>query len=70
MQNHKPEQLANVVKRDGAYHLFMLVDGKWLETGITAPRLLEICQIADQGGFAKVLINAPMTPASQTAQAA
>ena len=69
MKNHTPERIANVVKCGGAYHLFMLVDGQWLDTGITAARLLEICQIADQG-FTKVLINAPMTPASQTAQAA
>ena len=70
MQNHTSERIANVVKCGGAYHLFMFVEGQWLDTGITAPRLLEICQIADQGGFVKVLINAPMTPANQTAQAA
>jgi len=50
---------ANIVRRDGAYHLLMLVEGEWLDTGLSAPRLLDLTMIADQQ-FAKVLINAPL----------
>jgi hypothetical protein len=50
---------ANIVKRDGAYHLLMLVDGRWLETGITSRRFLEITEIADRE-FTVVHINAPL----------
>ena len=50
---------ANIVKRDGAYHLLMLVEGRWLETGITSRRFLEITEIADRE-FTVVHINAPL----------
>jgi hypothetical protein len=52
-------QIANVVKRGGMYHLYMLVEGRWLETGITSRKFLEITQIADRE-FSIVHINAPM----------
>src|SRR5688572_15728062 len=50
---------ANIVKRDGVYHLLMLVGGRWLETGITSRKFLEITEIADRE-FAVVHINAPL----------
>ncbi len=50
---------ANIIKRDGVYHLFMLVDGRWLETGITSRRFLEITEIADRE-FTVVHVNAPL----------
>ena len=50
---------ANIVKRDGVYHLLMLVEGRWLETGITSRKFLEITEIADRE-FAVVHINAPL----------
>jgi len=40
------------------YHLLMLVDGRWLETGITSRKFLEITRIADRE-FKIVLVNAP-----------
>ena len=51
--------VANIVRRDGLYHLLMRVQGQWLETGITARRLLEITEIADRE-FAIVHVNAPL----------
>jgi hypothetical protein len=67
-----PTQTANVVKRGGIYRLYMLVEGRWLETGITSRKFLEITQIADRE-FSIVHINAPMDvppplPAAATAQ--
>jgi len=50
---------ANVVKRNGVYHLLMLVEGRWLETGITSRKFLEITQIADRE-FKIVHVNAPV----------
>ena len=50
---------ANIVKRDGVYHLLMLVEGRWLETGITSRKFLEITEIADRE-FAVVHLNASM----------
>jgi hypothetical protein len=50
---------ANIVKRDGVYHLFMLVDGRWLETGITSRKFLEITKVADRE-FKVVHLNAPL----------
>jgi hypothetical protein len=50
---------ANIVKQNGVYHLFMLVEGRWLETGITSRKFLEITQIADRE-FAVVHVNAPL----------
>ncbi|MEA2736269.1 MAG: hypothetical protein QOE14_2720 [Humisphaera sp.] len=52
---------ANIVKRDGVYHLLMLVNDRWLETGITSRKFLEITQIADRE-FAVVHVDAPLTP--------
>jgi hypothetical protein len=60
---------ANIVKRDGVYHLLMLVEGRWLETGITSRKFLEITQIADRE-FPKVLLNAPLTPPPAAGDAA
>ena len=50
---------ANILKRGGVYHLLMLVDGRWLETGITSRKFLEITQIADRE-FKVVHVNAPI----------
>ena len=50
---------ANIVKRDGVYHLYMLVDGRWLETGITSRKFLEITKVADRE-FKIVQVNAPL----------
>jgi hypothetical protein len=50
---------ANIVKQSGVYHLYMLVEGRWLETGITSRKFLEITQIADRE-FAVVHVNAPL----------
>ena len=50
---------ANIVKRDGVYHLYMLVEGRWLETGITSRKLLEITKVADRE-FKVVHLNAPL----------
>jgi len=50
---------ANVVKRNGLYHLYMLVDGRWLETGVTSRKFLEITDVADRE-FDIVHINAPL----------
>ena len=50
---------ANIVKRAGVYHLLMLVDGRWLETGITSRKFLEITRIADRE-FKVVHVNAPV----------
>lgn len=50
---------ANIVKRGGLYHLLMLVEGRWLETGITARKFLEITKIADRE-FKIVHVNAPI----------
>ena len=50
---------ANIVKRNGVYHLYMLVDGRWLETGITSRKFLEITRVADRE-FKTVHINAPL----------
>ena len=50
---------ANIVKRDGVYCLFMFVDGRWLETGITSRKFLEITQVADRE-FKVVHVNAPL----------
>ena len=50
---------ANIVKRNGVYHLYMLVDGRWLETGITSRKFLEITRVADRE-FKMVHINAPL----------
>jgi len=54
-----PSHAANVVKRGGIYHLLMLVEGRWLETGITSRKFLEITKIADRE-FAIVHVNAPV----------
>ena len=63
---------ANIVKRNGVYHLYMLVDGRWLETGITSRKFLEITQVADRE-FKIVHVNAPLdgpppAPAKQDGQ--
>jgi hypothetical protein len=65
---------ANIVKRGGVYHLLMLVEGRWLETGITSRKFLEITRIADRE-FKIVHVNAPVDtppplPASAPAPAA
>ena len=57
--NTPASHTANVVKRGGMYHLYMLVEGRWLETGITSRKFLEITQIADRE-FKIVHINAPV----------
>ena len=54
------ESVGNIVKHDGMYHLYMLVDGQWLETGISTVKLLEMTEIADRE-FSRVLINGPLT---------
>src|SRR5688500_5826985 len=54
-----PAAVANIIRRDGVYHLLMRVQGQWLETGITARRLLEVTEIADRE-FAVVHVNAPL----------
>jgi hypothetical protein len=54
---------ANIVRREGIYHLFMLVDGQWLDTGLSASRLQDLTEIADRE-FTRVLINAPMAQTS------
>ena len=59
---------ANIVKRDGVYHLLMLVDNRWLETGITAPKFMEITDIADRE-FAVVYVNAPLSLPPSAAEA-
>jgi hypothetical protein len=53
-----PGHTANIVKQGGLYRLLMLVDGRWLDTGITSPKLLEITQIADRE-FEVVRITPP-----------
>lgn len=52
---------ANLVKRDGLYHILMLVDGQWLDTGIIANDFMEATAIADQQ-FDTVYLNAPIAP--------
>ena len=51
-------QTANIVKEGGLYRLLMLLDGQWLDTGITSSKLLEITQIADRE-FETVRITPP-----------
>jgi hypothetical protein len=68
--NAPASQTANIVKRGGLYHLLMLVEGRWLETGITSRKFLEITQIADRE-FKVVHVNAPMDgppPAKEAAR--
>ncbi len=55
-----PTHAANIVKRDENYHLLMLLDGQWMETGITAERFPEIVDIADRD-FSLVYFDAPLT---------
>jgi hypothetical protein len=55
----RPASPANIVKRDGVYRLYMFVDGRWLETGITSRKFLEITHVADRE-FKIVYINAPL----------
>jgi hypothetical protein len=50
---------ANIVRRNGVYHLYMLVEGRWLETGVTSRKFLEITDVADRE-FDIVHINAPL----------
>jgi hypothetical protein len=70
----RPASPANIVKRDGVYRLYMFVDGRWLETGITSRKFLEITKVADRE-FKIVHVNAPLdapppppTPSSATKQ--
>jgi hypothetical protein len=58
----------NIIRRGDVYHLLMLVNGQWLETGITSRGFMEITDIADRE-FATVMINAPLSPQAK-AQAA
>src|SRR5687768_7010615 len=55
----RPASPANIVKRDGVYRLYMFVDGRWLETGITSRKFLEITHVADRE-FKIVYVNAPL----------
>ena len=57
--NARPSHAANIVKRGELYHLLMLVEGRWLETGITSRKFLEITRIADRE-FSIVHVNAPL----------
>ena len=58
MDEQPPAAPANIVRRDGLYHLLMLVEGEWLDTGVTSARLVDITAIAKRefGGY---LIDAP-----------
>ena len=58
MDEQVPAAPANIVRRNGIYHLLMLVDGEWLDTGITSTRLVDITAVAKRE-FGSYLIDAP-----------